>query len=337
MFEFLKECDENLYREIVEEVEPNMVNKSCLPIIQSKIERIIKKVFERSEIDVGNDKPTMMVLLNYPQSRQFLIKHSVMSADDIKIFLENINRPANLIKHDPNSIEVTVEMKGRSLLFLFNLCVTYYQYLCGKMPTAEWNKEKVIILINGGKPSSSDFVSAAGLREQVNLAKIPNYKPGYYKWWATEEVLAAIFDNLNLTRNEIDSVKECLEKKDNYYCIYVGVAIKDSIQSRLNTHVNQYTSERNVRFSTLRKSLTGIFSGNKNDFETTNEIIDKLYIEYYAIDLPIHSDEADKQISSIEKELLSCENLYILNIKENKHPRAYIIKNHLSKLRKELV
>lgn len=183
--------------------------------------------------------------------------------------------------------------------------------------------------------SIQNFVAAVSLREKGNLAKIPNDKPGYYKWWATKDTLMSVFCKLRLTDKEIAAIKDDIETKDNYYCIYIGVAIKDSIQNRINTHVNQYNPERNVRCSTLRKSLAGLFAHNKQDVATTNKIIDRLFVEYFPVELPIKSDIAKETIGGIEKSLLNCKYLYILNIQENYHPKVYITKSRLTALRQK--
>lgn len=79
------------------------------------------------------------------------------------------------------------------------------------------------------------MIKASSLRDKEELRKIPNDKPGYYKWYATKEDLSLLINNLGYSINELIND---IEVKDNLYCIYIGVAIKESIRSRLNWHVN---------------------------------------------------------------------------------------------------
>ena len=63
--------------------------------------------------------------------------------------------------------------------------------------------------------------------------------------------------------------------------------------------------------------------------------IDKLKVEYWTSENPIHSLEAKEEIEQIEKNAMN-ENLYVLNIKDNKYSDlAKSIKKRLSKLRRE--
>lgn len=179
-----------------------------------------------------------------------------------------------------------------------------------------------------------NFIPAVNLRNKDILVQIPADRPGYYKWWAPKTVLDSIFEKLGLTTSQVDEFQKYIETRDNYYCIYVGIAANDSIRDRLDTHVNQYKAERNIRRSTLRKSLTSLFAQNKQDIVTTNKIIDLLRIEYFAVDLPIKSQEAINKIEGVENDLLSCEYLYVLNIQKNRHPLAQITIPRLKTLRK---
>ena len=139
MFEFLRECDENLYQEIINEVEPNMVNNACLPIIQSKFERTLKLILKESGINLQNNKPTMKDILNHKNFKSYLINNDLMSADDIERFWV-VNNAANAVKHG-GKVEVTTELKGRALLYLFNFCKNYCQFITGKMPDVEFDIE----------------------------------------------------------------------------------------------------------------------------------------------------------------------------------------------------
>ena len=171
IFEFLKEYDENLYREIVEEVEPNMVNNTCLQIIQSKFESIIKnKMLEKSGIHLECSRPTMKDILNHNKFKKYLIENDLMSEDDIKKFWV-INHAANDYKHGLGKIEITTELKGRALLYLFNLCKNYYRFALGKTTNAEFDIEYVVSLIDGKeevKPSRTIVKVSTGNNEIVD-------------------------------------------------------------------------------------------------------------------------------------------------------------------------
>lgn len=158
--------------------------------------------------------------------------------------------------------------------------------------------------------------------------------PGYYKWWAKEEDVIALFKGLDL---DFLKYKDCLEKIDSWYCIYVGVAIKESIRDRINWHINDKHNESAVRsgyLSTFRKSISSVIAKNQYDKDATNNFIDKLQVEYFKINLSIKSDNAKEKSRTIEKEMLE-KYLRLLNIKDNHHKEANDIKKKLRNLRKE--
>lgn len=180
----------------------------------------------------------------------------------------------------------------------------------------------------------SRMLKAKDLRKKENLKKIPNDKTGYYKWWANKKSLDVLLYNLNV---EFDDIKYDIECKNNLYCIYVGIAVKESIQDRLNWHINDKHDISRVKsgfLSTFRKSISSVVLHNQYDKDGTNEFIDKLYVEYFVGKYPIKSVEAKKEIENKELEIMS-KYLRILNIKDNKHIKAYEIKKALKKLRKE--
>lgn len=185
--------------------------------------------------------------------------------------------------------------------------------------------------------TNPNFTAARKLRESVFSSQIPNNKPGYYKWWATEDFLHEIFYKLNLSDDEINIIKDTIETKNKYYCIYIGIAKSESLFDRIcGWHINEYNATGNVRHSTLRKSLTALFTTNKLDTRMTNNLIDKLFIEYFPMDLPIGTDETKKLIKNIENNMLDSKYFYIINILDNKHPNARITIPILKKLRKQL-
>lgn len=169
------------------------------------------------------------------------------------------------------------------------------------------------------------LIKANALRDKTLSKEIPNNKPGFYKWWAKEDELEVLLNSKQLTNKYLEAILPYLTKKiinnEYYYYIYVGVAIKESIYARLDWHVNQRHTRVSVEsgfLSTLRQTLSSLIKGNQYAEEKTNIFIDKLYIEYYPIDLNIKNDDAKINIENIEKgEMIK--NCLPLNIKDNKN------------------
>lgn len=164
-------------------------------------------------------------------------------------------------------------------------------------------------------------VKASCLRDKNNLEAIPQC-PGYYKWWAGRAALQVILDRLDMCFEDICSQ---LEMKGEMFCIYVGVAIKESVRARLDWHINQkhtYTPVKCGTLSTLRQTISSIVGSSMADENATNEFIDMLTVEYFLSEQPIKSAAAFDEIHAIERQLLSSNYLYILNIQDNKHALA---------------
>jgi len=164
-----------------------------------------------------------------------------------------------------------------------------------------------------------NLIQTNKLRDKSNLKNMIENKPGYYKWWAEEKEVMLLLKHLDLETNIIDN----LEKYNNKFCIYIGVAIKESVRDRLNWHINQINSPsavRNGTLSTLRQTISSILYQDMNLTKETNEFIDKLYVQPFYIDKPIKSQEAKEIIHNIEIDFLAHrDNLYLLNIQDNKH------------------
>lgn len=169
------------------------------------------------------------------------------------------------------------------------------------------------------------IVFAKEFRNKEKLKTCPNDKPGYYKWFAPKESLEKLLNSSyiegkylelfmpNLSTKEIDGV--------TYYYIYVGVAIRESIQRRLDWHINQkyrISSVESGYLSTLRQSLASLISGNQYDEVGTNKFVDSLVVEYYPVEAKIKSKRAKNYISKIEQKELK-DNLLPINIKDNKN------------------
>lgn len=157
-----------------------------------------------------------------------------------------------------------------------------------------------------------------------DMQKVPNNRPGWYRWWAPKAALEPLLNSRHISKKYMDEFLQRLQrrkyKQDTYYCIYVGVAVKGSIRSRLNWHVNQDHTEsavQNKALSTLRQSISSLVAGDQYDKKATDKLIDQLLIEYCAIDDPIKSEKAKKRIEQIESDEVK-NNLLPLNIKGNK-------------------
>lgn len=148
------------------------------------------------------------------------------------------------------------------------------------------------------------MIKAKLLRNKENLNAISPL-PGYYKWWALKSELEVILNVLNIQLSEIENA---LEFKDGMYCIYVGIAVKESVRNRLNWHVNDNHSAfqvMNGTLSTLRQSISSIIVKNQYDKESTDSFIDKLYVEWFYSTNPIKSEAARNELHKVEKELLA--------------------------------
>lgn len=178
------------------------------------------------------------------------------------------------------------------------------------------------------------FILAKLLRTKANLASVPSNQPGWYRWWAPESALkqllgahfAALFSHLTRGDGQLAGL----------YCIYVGVAVKESIRARLNWHVNQRHTASCVRcgaLSTLRQSIASLVSNSQGDETATNALIDQLTIEYFPVAMPIRSPEAKQHVEQIESVEMRTKVLP-LNIRHNHQPAIADFKKSLSAARK---
>lgn len=164
--------------------------------------------------------------------------------------------------------------------------------------------------------------NAIQFREKEMIDTLPT-KRGYYKWWAEKEEFDLILDTLDV---KYEDIKDYIEKKDDLYCIYLGIATK-SLRQRINWHINDKHDRKSVEskyLSTLRQTIASIVAKDQYNKDATNHFIDKLKFEIFEYD----------DVKNIEKKLLLT-NLYILNIQDNNHFAASEIKRKLKKLRKE--
>ena len=162
-------------------------------------------------------------------------------------------------------------------------------------------------------------------------------KTGLYKWWCTREVLYYIANELdcnieNCSIEEIETEEIETENNETLFCVYVGVAVKETLKERIKWHMGNHTdsSVKHKTLSTLKQSLSAILyhdmspslKGNLDDY------MDQFYVS-------VNTDISEAQdIYAEEKRLLSEKGqpLYILNIQGNKHEQSP--KQKLKDLRK---
>ena len=155
-------------------------------------------------------------------------------------------------------------------------------------------------------------------------------KPGLYKWWCTCRVLKDIAEKLqcDITKCSIEKNNEC-----DLFCVYVGVAVKETLKERIEWHMGNHTdgSVRNKTLSTLKQSLSAILYQNMSP-KLAKELDD--YMNQFYVSVDTKFSEA-QDIYAEEKRLLSPgeQPLYILNIQLNQHKQSP--KKELKKRRKE--
>lgn len=172
--------------------------------------------------------------------------------------------------------------------------------------------------------TGGELLLAKSFRDINVRSQVPKDKPGYYKWWASLDGLKVLLNSPFLSKNYLDDILPHLTVKKinnkDYYYIYVGIAVKESIHNRLNWHIRQKHSNSSLEsgyLSTFRLSLCSLLSLNYKDEDLTNKFIDELYVEYYPFDLKIRSKKAKNVIDEMEKREI-VNNVLPINIRDNK-------------------
>ena len=168
--------------------------------------------------------------------------------------------------------------------------------------------------------------------------KILSDAPGYYKWWASEEDFERLLSALDVY--DKDRCKQLAERNEaGQYCIYIGIALKESIHSRFGWHINQNHTPSAIKYrtlSTLRQSLSALLCSDMNAKEETNVFMDRLSVEWWSSDYAVKTHAAKQEIKAIESAALSAKgDLYILNIQENMNQAAIQIKKELKNRRSD--
>jgi len=182
-----------------------------------------------------------------------------------------------------------------------------------------------------------NVIAAKELRNISRLKEVPDDKPGWYRWWAPISALEKLLNSPYVTKEYMKELCPSMQRRmfghNEFFCVYVGVAIKESIRGRLNWHVNQHHTESAVQsgfLSTLRKTISSLVAGNQYDENATNYLIDSLVVEYCTIGSPIKSEMAKKEIKQIEQDEMT-KYVFPLNIKGNRHA---VLQSYLSDLKK---
>ena len=177
-------------------------------------------------------------------------------------------------------------------------------------------------------------VSAIHLRNPLQLAAVPSDKPGWYRWWAPEEALMLLLgDHYHVLSPHLTKGQG---KLAGLSCVYVGVAVKESIRSRLDWHVNQKHTHSCIKcgaLSTLRQTISSLVGHSQGDETATNRLIDQLMIEYFPVDMPLRSREAKEFVDQAENGEMHAKVLP-LNIRHNHQPAIAEFKKSLKAARK---
>lgn len=128
-------------------------------------------------------------------------------------------------------------------------------------------------------------------------------RPGYYKWYAPEELYKEILAKLDIDYDEVKSKTEILIiDNKTFYGIYIGIAEEQPLIKRVGFHL----SNKSFDSSTLRKSIATLYETKKD--ETINTIFALFKVRLF------FSNTAN--LSKIETEVLK-KYYYALNIDKN--------------------
>ncbi len=146
---------------------------------------------------------------------------------------------------------------------------------------------------------------------------------GCYKWWASKDELVKLLPSLGL---KFEQIKEFLEEKNGFYCIYVGKST--NVRKRLiYNHI-----DGSVRNSTLRKTIAGLM-GYQDQYEQriNNDFISKFKIE------PIYVNPKEEK-KYINEPIKNSDKTYfrILNSDGNEHEFAKKTKEKIKKARERV-
>lgn len=160
--------------------------------------------------------------------------------------------------------------------------------------------------------------------KMVSVKDLPfETEQGCYKWWASKKELVKLLPSLGL---EFEQIREFLEEKNGFYCIYVGKST--NVRKRLIcNHI-----DGSVRNSTFRRTIAGLMNYRKQCEQIINdEFIDKFKIE------PIYGAFEKEKYYINEPMENSKETFFrILNSECNKHKLAKISKKKIKDAREKI-
>lgn len=178
MFEFFKEIDDEIYNEIINEVESNMWNDRCYSIIQSEIEKILKNVYRESNITITNsdnlgnayfeNNPSISQLLNNTDFKTFLEENKILDENSINSYWK-IHTNANIKKHGSRThtkFTSTDIEKINALKLLFDLGCNVYKYKLNNTPNALWDNNYCEKLLKKPSSNKNDAVLINKLEEE---------------------------------------------------------------------------------------------------------------------------------------------------------------------------
>ena len=178
------------------------------------------------------------------------------------------------------------------------------------------------------------IIAAKNLRDKTALDCVPGDRSGWYRWWAPPAALESLLGEHY--KQLFPRLTQGNGSLSGLYCIYVGVAIKESVRARLNWHVNQSHTANCVRLgtlSTLRQSISSLAGIDQMDEKATNDLIDQLTIEYFPSTQAIKSAAAKKELEQSEKAEMNF-HVLPLNIQHNHNPFILDFKRMLKVARK---
>ena len=141
---------------------------------------------------------------------------------------------------------------------------------------------------------------------------------GWYKFWAKRKVV-------ELWLNDFPELLEKLTKKEffgeTYYYVYVGITRNESVENRLNWHINQQNTYQHIivgTLSTLRKSVAALmYHQGRAPYsqKATEEVMGNMVVEFEPF-FEIRDAAGVAKVEEIERNEMA-NNVLILNIKGN--------------------
>lgn len=210
MFDFLKKYDDNLYKVVKYEVEPNLGTNVCVEKILDCFHVLFKKVkIEETDIVIRNDfgfeenNPSLSCLLNNDEFKNFLFIDLKITNSDMAL-LKQLNVDANKKKHgkriydstkkeySETYIDFSIDDKKDYFKLLYDICLKIYNYHFGESIQNEWDimyfnyhRSKILVSTNTTEVKKSNkLVCSCCGREITVYDRFCNYcaqNNEYYK------------------------------------------------------------------------------------------------------------------------------------------------------------